>query len=106
MEATFKSRYGDPRTVVRLNENQYVISGPSNYGRAGNSPNGKGLGFVDMEGGPFIAVGDDISFFMVKGDKRRITKVEFDPNEKREKYSSVIVTVGDNEESQCPTRNT
>lgn len=75
-EVVFQSRYGDERVLKKLSENTYSIMGKSHYGRAGNNPNGEGLQFIDFEGGPFVCLGTEMSFFGAKDD-RKISKVEF-----------------------------
>lgn len=45
-----KSRHGDIRTVLQIDENTYSIEGKSRYFR-------RGLDFIDFEGGPFVGPG-------------------------------------------------
>ena len=54
VKLNFESRYGKPRTLVVLNEEEGVlcICGQSDYVR-------QGVDMFDFEGGPFIMVGED-----------------------------------------------
>jgi len=57
-----KSRYGQARFLdVTEDYKAALLHGESRYFRAGQSPEGGDLMFVDLEGGPFVGVGDTIS---------------------------------------------
>lgn len=47
-----RSRYGQLRTLKKLDDNRYKVSGRSTYMRSGGSPD-SGF-FIDFQGGPFI----------------------------------------------------
>lgn len=67
------SRYGQPRVLKKVGDNEYTISGKSSYMRWGSGK--EGIEYADFDGGPFIAIGADIAFFGAKDDSRRITKI-------------------------------
>ena len=76
MENTDKqniSRYGQPRVLKKIGDNEYTISGKSSYMRWGS--NKEYIEYADFEGGPFVSIGTEISFFGAKGDKRKIVKI-------------------------------
>lgn len=54
---SFVSRYGDKRTITKIGENEFSISGESSFYRAGTNPDTGVLEYADFEGGPFVAVG-------------------------------------------------
>lgn len=45
-----KSRYGEPRFIEKISDNEYLIYGKTNWIRSGDN-------FVDFESGPFLIVG-------------------------------------------------
>jgi hypothetical protein len=54
------SRYGVPRYVVRIDDDHFQLKGHSKMLRMGEN-------FIDMEGGPFVALGCDLGFGMIVG---------------------------------------
>jgi hypothetical protein len=56
--STFKSRYGDTRTVTQVDENTLIVEGTTMYTRGSDDDNGQVM--VDFEGGPFLTRGMDI----------------------------------------------
>ena len=62
------SRYGVPRTIKRLSEDEFYIYGESYYVRTGT-------GFIDFEGGPFIALNTDLQFLHPKLPNKTITEI-------------------------------
>lgn len=90
--ATILSRYGVVRTLCEYGPNTYRLGGESHYGRYGYKEDGSGLLFADMEGGPFVQLGDAISFFGAKNDERRISKIALDETS-GEKVVLLLLTV-------------
>ena len=73
MEIQIKSRYGDIRTFEEVKDVGYIVYGESHYLRCiGNNS----LEAIDFEGGPYISVGMDISYFS-KELKGTVDKIEF-----------------------------
>lgn len=62
------SRYGVPRTIKRLSENEFYIYGESYYIRTGR-------GFIDFEGGPFIALNGDLQLLHPKLPNKTIIEI-------------------------------
>ena len=59
---TIKSRYGDVRSFVPVNENTYKYEGDTMYCRFGGKEDQtdidtNDLGFFDPDGGPFVSAG-------------------------------------------------
>lgn len=52
---TFKSRYGDERTVTRVDDSTLIVEGPSHYTRGSSDESGDVM--ADFEGGPFLMRG-------------------------------------------------
>lgn len=52
---TFKSRYGQMRTVHKIDEHTWILEGESLYVRG--SDDGRGWKMADFEGGPYIETG-------------------------------------------------
>lgn len=75
---TFTSRFGALRTLRAISSSVYQIEGESIYHRCGYNEGGTEISFADMEGGPFVQLGDCISFYGAKNDSRRIIKIELD----------------------------
>jgi hypothetical protein len=69
------SRNGDKRTLLKVSENEYTLSGRSLYHRMGWNEGGV-VNFMDFEGGPFISVGLPISLFGAKHDERKIVDIK------------------------------
>jgi len=57
-DITIKSRCGLPRYLKKIGNNEWIVWGKSRYIR--NSGNPTSLDLIDYEGGPFIAVGDNL----------------------------------------------
>jgi len=51
----FKSRYGDKRSLIGVDDSTFIIEGPSHYTR-GTTDDGLEV-MVDFEGGPYIERG-------------------------------------------------
>jgi len=73
------SRYGDKRIIRKEGTGVYTIEGRSKWCRVGNACDGKGLEYIDFEGGPMVGVG---GIFPYDGAEQTITKVEFAPRDK------------------------
>ena len=56
--STFKSRYGDTRTVTQVDESTLILEGTTMYTRGSDGDDGQLM--VDFEGGPFLTRGMDI----------------------------------------------
>lgn len=70
---TIRSRYGEDRSFVPVNENTYKFEGDVKYCRFGGKENTStvdqnDLGFFDPDGGPFISEGYPIG-------KRKVTRI-------------------------------
>jgi len=88
--SSFNSRYGDRRTVWKLSENEYKIEGHSRFMRGGS--NDKRLIYADFEGGPMVAIGDDLMMYGIVGDGRFVSEIFMEDSEDpmtKEKLSSV-----------------
>ena len=57
-ETYCKSRYGDARYIVRVNDDTVQIFGKSEFIRAGCDPKHEGLNMFDFEGGPCFFAGE------------------------------------------------
>ena len=78
---TVKSRYGEPRTIEKVDDQTYILSGESHFCRGGE-------GMVDLEGGPFLKVGYDFYELGI------ITEVKFLPSDK-EGFAKIKVVLND-----------
>lgn len=56
------SRYGDNRTLTDNGHGIFTITGKALYYRGGMKEDNSGIAYFDPEGGPFIAVGDNLGF--------------------------------------------
>lgn len=70
------SRYGDERVIVNQGHGVYTVTGKCHYYRAGNNGSGKGIGFFDPDGGPFLPVGIVLEEF----DGRCIKDIIIEPS--------------------------
>jgi len=61
-----KSRYGQSRNVTDNGHNIFTIEGESRFGRAGMNEDNTEIAYFDPEGGPFITVGSDYGFGVIK----------------------------------------
>lgn len=52
---SWKSRYGDERTLIGVDDRTFIIEGPSYYSRSSADESGQFM--VDFEGGPFVMRG-------------------------------------------------
>jgi hypothetical protein len=52
---TWKSRYGDERTLIGVDDRTFIIEGPSHFSRSSADESGQFM--VDFEGGPFVMRG-------------------------------------------------
>ena len=77
---TFKSRYGDERTVTRVDDSTLIVEGPSHYTRG--SSDGEGNVMADFEGGPFLMRGMTVQQATGYPMSALIESVRFLPNEK------------------------
>jgi len=91
----FTSRYGDLRTIWKVSEDEYKMTGKSRFVRAGNDD--KRVIYIDLEGGPFVAIGEEIALLGVVSDKRFVSALKFNDNEKDlntdEEFTSVSIMV-------------
>ena len=91
----FTSRYGDLRTIWKVSEDEYKMTGKSRFVRAGSDD--KRVIYIDLEGGPFVAIGEEIALLGVVSDKRFVSALKFNENEKDlntdEEFTSVSITV-------------
>jgi len=91
----FPSRYGDLRQIWKVSENEFKMTGKSRFVRAG-SDNTRVI-YIDLEGGPFVAIGEEIAFLGVINDKRFVSALKFNDNEKDpntdEEFTSVSIMV-------------
>jgi len=69
------SRNGDKRTLLKVSDDQYILSGRSLYHRMGWDKEGI-VQFMDFEGGPFVSIGTPISFYGAKHDERKIIDIK------------------------------
>ena len=70
---TFKSRYGQLRTVHKIDEHTWILEGESLYVRG--SDNGNGWKMADFEGGPYLETGLPLSLVVeVAGADNKIIK--------------------------------
>lgn len=69
------SRNGDKRTLLKVSDDQYTLSGRSLYHRLGWDKDGT-IQFMDFEGGPFVTLGSSVSLFGAKHDERKIVHLE------------------------------
>jgi len=60
MQDKFKSRYGQTRTITEQSDGSFIVEGETEYYRVGSNDSSDGIWMVDFEGGPFIAVGDEL----------------------------------------------
>lgn len=75
----FKSRYGDPRLLIAVDDDTLLIEGPSQYTRFSSDENGSYI--ADFEGGPFVMRGmtvEQCTDFPMEG---LIQSVRFVPHE-------------------------
>ena len=70
---TIMSRYQQPRVFTKVARNKYIVDGPSVYCRRGQDNDGSY--YIDYEGGPFICIGDSMSFFVGGSKKEKISRV-------------------------------
>lgn len=56
------SRYGDPRVITDNGHGMWTITGKAHYYRGGMNEANTELAYFDPEGGPYIAVGDNLGF--------------------------------------------
>jgi hypothetical protein len=65
---TFKSRYGQLRTLHKIDEHTWILEGESLYVRG--SDDGRGWKMADFEGGPYLETGLPLSLVAdVPGNK-------------------------------------
>ena len=53
------SRYGQHRTVCRVDENRFIVEGPTHFTRGACEADGTPT-MCDFQGGPFICAGSDL----------------------------------------------
>lgn len=61
------------RIVTQINDDQYLIEGETDFARFGFQVNENYLNFADIQGGPFLHIGQD---FFGKGHITQIEKVD------------------------------
>lgn len=62
------------RIVTPINKNQFLLEGETNYAKFGFQSDEISLNFVDIEGGPFLHIGQD---FFGQGIVSHIEKISF-----------------------------
>jgi hypothetical protein len=77
---TFKSRYGDERRLIRVDESTLLVEGPSIYTRG--STDGEQNVIADFEGGPFIMRGMSVQQATGYPMTALIESVRFLPHDK------------------------
>ena len=77
---TFKSRYGDERTVTRVDDHTLIVEGPSHYTRTSADESGSYI--ADFEGGPFLMRGMTVQQATGYGLDALIEAVRFLPCDK------------------------
>jgi len=77
---SFKSRYGDERTLSRVDDHTLIVEGPSHYTRG--SSDGDGNVMADFEGGPFLMRGMTVQQATGYGLDALIEAVRFLPSDK------------------------
>lgn len=87
---SIQGRYGQKRAITKISDNEYILEGDSHYCRGGLLNNG--AKFFDLEGGPFVSIGDKISFLEVE-DERKVIDFEGLDSDK-ENYIKIKITVG------------
>ena len=94
---TFRSRYGDLRTLIEDKPGEYTFSGFNKiqYMRVGENPNGEGFEFIDADGGPFLSVGGKLT------EDLMISKIIFEDG--RYKIITKKIQADNNEEPQDRT---
>lgn len=55
---TFTSRYGQTRSITRVDDHRFIVEGDTRYMRGGEA--GDGGTMVDFEGGPFLMSGESL----------------------------------------------
>lgn len=65
-KTNLQSRYGDKRTVVDNGHNLFTIEGKSRYWRVGMNEENTDIAYFDPEGGPFLCIGSDYGFGVLK----------------------------------------
>ena len=85
---TDKSRYGDIRKFT-VEKDHVIMEGKSNFSRFAMSQDGKELQMVDLEGGPFMVVGMELSLIgcPIKGTITTLNILD----DKREYYVKVKI---------------
>lgn len=78
---TFKSRYGDERSLIGVDDNTFIVEGPSHFTRA--SVDGDANVMADFEGGPFLMRGMTIEQATGFPMEALIESVRFLPSEKQ-----------------------
>lgn len=88
---TFKSRYGKDRRLTKIEDSLYALEGVTMFTRG--CFNDGGIEYFDLEGGPFVQVGDTITdtFFGLVKDDRKIISIKEIPS--RKEYAYILVRV-------------
>lgn len=59
----FSSRYGQHRSITRIDSTRYLVEGQTHYLRGGGDPE-TGSTMVDFEGGPFLMTGESLALMV------------------------------------------
>jgi hypothetical protein len=78
------------RLITQISENEYLVEGKSDYAKFGCESDLCDLTFANLEGGPFLYVGDN---FLGKGRITQIQNIETDQTD----YIIIKVTVSNYE---------
>ena len=90
---TSRSRYGDVRKFT-VKGNKIVMEGRSNFSRFAMTQDGEEMQMVDLEGGPYMVVGMDLSLIgcPVEGKIDKLSILD----DKREYYVKVQIEFSKN----------
>lgn len=83
------ARYGIKRSLFRQSEKGYRLFGPNLMLRGGTTADGRD--WYDLEGGPMIAVGDDMEKLFGAPARGTIVSIRIAPSP--ENYSDIVITV-------------
>lgn len=75
MEACVRSKFS--RIVTQINADQFLVEGEIDFARFGFESNQNNLTFADIDGGPFLHIGQD---FFGKGKIESIENIDSQKN--------------------------
>ena len=64
--ANMTSRYGDKRKITNNGHGWYTVEGKAHYYRCGMNEANTEIAYFDPEGGPFLCIGSDYGFGVLK----------------------------------------